>query len=57
MATIEKAKKPAKMVHRDDKGTGRRRTIPCRCSGTMEWAKVKGKMRYVCMSCSLVCEA
>jgi hypothetical protein len=52
------AKKEAKMVHRD-KGddTGRKRPIPCSCGGLMAWAKVNGKMRYVCDACSHVLPA
>ena len=60
MAAAElKAKKEAKMVHRDKgEDTGRKRSIPCgHCGGTMLWSKVQGRMRYACTSCSLLCNA
>ena len=51
-------KKEAKMVHRDKgEDTGRKRSIPCSCGGMMAWAKVNGKMRYVCDACSRVLPA
>jgi hypothetical protein len=53
----EPVKKAAKISNREKADTGRKRTIPCSCGGTMEWCKVGGTMKYVCTTCSLVNEA
>ena len=58
MAADIKVKKVAKMGHHEaSKDTGRKPSIPCGCGGRMDWSKIPQGMRYVCNTCSLVCQA